>query len=53
MNIVFVIAVVVVAAIAIVLGLAATKPNVFRLARSAQIQGAPEAIAPWIVDFHK
>jgi hypothetical protein len=51
-NIFVVIVVVLVAAIAIVLGLASSKPDVFRLARSTQIKASPEAIAAWIVDFH-
>ena len=53
MNIALVAAVIVAAAIAVVLGLASTKADVFRLARSVQIKATPEAIGPWIVDFHK
>jgi hypothetical protein len=48
-----IIAIVIVAAIALVLVVASSKPNVFRLARSTMIKAPPEAIAPWIVDFHK
>ena len=53
MQIAAVIVGVIVVAIAVVLILAAGKPNVFRLARSIQIKAPPEAIAPYIADFHK
>ncbi len=53
MQIVAVIAAIIVVAIAIVLIVAAGKPNVFRLARSAQIKAPPEAITLYVVDFQK
>ena len=45
------IAIVIAAAIAIVLIYAATKPNTFRIARTAIIQAPPEAIFPLINDL--
>ena len=53
MQILAIIVAVIVVAVAIVLVLAAGKPNVFRLARSAQIKAPPEAIAAYVSDFHK
>lgn len=41
-----------VAAIAIILGLAATKPDTFTVQRSIAIKAAPEKIIPLISDFH-
>lgn len=41
-----------VAAIAIILGLAATKPDTFTVERSIAIKAAPEKIMPLISDFH-
>lgn len=48
-----VILVVVVAAVALVLGFAATKPSDFRVTRSAHIQAPPEKIYPLINDFQR
>ena len=45
-------AIVVVVAIAVVLGLAASKPDTFRVQRTTSIQAAPEKIFPLINDFH-
>jgi hypothetical protein len=53
MHILLIAALIVVAAIVIVLGLASTRPSVFRLARSTQIKAAPEAIYPHVADFHR
>ena len=39
--------------LAVVLTLAATKPNTFRVERSATINAAPEAIFPIVNDFHR
>jgi carbon monoxide dehydrogenase subunit G len=41
------------AVIVIVLVLAALKPDSFRIERSARIAATPEAIHPFIADFHK
>lgn len=46
------IAVVVAALIALVLVLAATKPDTFRVQRATSIGAPPEKIAPFISDFH-
>jgi hypothetical protein len=43
----------VVAGIAVVLGLAAGKPDHFKVERTASIQAPPEKIAPLIDDFHQ
>jgi Polyketide cyclase / dehydrase and lipid transport len=51
LKIVGIIALVVLAAIAVVLVLAATKPDTFRVERSASIQAPPEKIFPLINDF--
>lgn len=45
-------AVVVVILIAVVLGLATSKPNTFRVQRATSIQAPPEKIFPFISDFH-
>ncbi len=47
-----IIAAVIIALIAIVLILASTKPNTFRMQRSATISAAPDKIFPYINDFH-
>lgn len=47
------IAIAVLAAIAIVLALAATKPDNFRVERKIQIKAPPEKIAAAISDFHR
>lgn len=44
---------VIVAVIAVVLIVAATKPDTFRIARSTTVNAPPEAIYPMIVDFHR
>lgn len=44
---------VIVAAIAIVLVVAATKPDTFRVARTTTVNAPPEAIYPMIADFHR
>ena len=41
------------AAVVVLLGVASTKPNVFRLARSVTVLASPEVITPLIVDFQK
>jgi uncharacterized protein YndB with AHSA1/START domain len=46
------IVVVVLVLLAVVLGLAATKPDSFRTARSTSIDAPPEKILPLIADFH-
>jgi hypothetical protein len=53
MKILLIVAIVAVAAVAGVLLLAARKPDEFRVARSAKIDAAPEAILPYLVDFHR
>lgn len=35
------------------LGFAATKPNTFRIARTVEVQAAPERIFPLLNDFHR
>ena len=45
------VAVVIIILIAAVLGMAASKPNTFRVQRSASIQAAPEKIFPFLNDF--
>jgi len=47
------IALVLVALILVVLGIAAAKPNEFRVQRSARINAAPDRIYPNIADFHR
>ena len=47
------IAIVVVILLAIVLGLAAAKPDNFRVQRSASIKAPPEKIFPYLDDFHR
>ena len=47
------IAIVIVAALAILVILAATKPDTFRVERSATIKAPPEKIFPLIDDFHR
>jgi uncharacterized protein YndB with AHSA1/START domain len=47
-----IIAVTVVVLIAALLGVAATKPNAFRVQRAATIKASPERIFPFINDFH-
>jgi uncharacterized protein YndB with AHSA1/START domain len=44
---------VIVAAIAVALIVAATKPDTFRVARSTTVNAPPEAIYPMIADFHR
>jgi uncharacterized protein YndB with AHSA1/START domain len=48
-----IIAVVLAIAIAVVLILAATKPDTFRIRRAATVQASPERIFPLINDFHQ
>ena len=50
-NIVLIVVAVLVIAIGIVLAIAATKPDTFRVQRSASINAPPEKIFPHIVDF--
>jgi len=52
LEIVGIIVLVIVAAIAAVLIIAATRPDTFRIMRSATIQAPPERIFPLINDFH-
>jgi len=47
-----IVAYVVIALVAIILGLAATKPDAFQVQRSASIQAPPEKVSPLIDDFH-
>src|SRR5688572_1320615 len=47
------IAIVIVIALAVVLALAAMKPDSFRVERSATIKAPPEKIFPLIDDFHR
>ena len=44
---------IVIVALAAVLGFATTRPDVFRVERSASIKAAPEKIFPLIADFHQ
>ena len=53
MSILAIVGLVIVAAVVVLLSVAASKPSVFRLARSTTVKAPPEAITPWIVDFHK
>jgi hypothetical protein len=53
MHILLIVVVIVLVVIVGVLGLASTRPSVFRLARSAQIKAPPEAIYPHVADFHR
>lgn len=53
LEIVAIIALVLVAAIAVVLILAATKPNTFSVRRATTIEAPPEKIFPLINDFHQ
>jgi uncharacterized protein YndB with AHSA1/START domain len=53
MPILATVAVIVGAAIAGILGLAAAKPDVFRLTRSARIKAPPQAIYAYVADFHR
>jgi Polyketide cyclase / dehydrase and lipid transport len=52
-EIIAIIAIVLAVAIAVVLILAATKPDSFSVQRAASVKAAPEKIFPWINDFHK
>ena len=52
-EVVAIIAVVLAVAIAIVLILAATKPDTFSVQRAIGIRAPPEKIFPWINDFHQ
>jgi hypothetical protein len=52
-EIIAIIAVVLAAAIAIVLILAATKPNTFSIRRATMVNALPEKIFPLINDFHQ
>ena len=47
------IALVVVALLVVVLGIAAAKPNDFRVERTTRINAAPARIFPYIADFHR
>ena len=53
MSIAFIVLAAVAAVVVIVLILAAMKPDSFRIERSARIAATPEAIHPFIADFHK
>ncbi|MDB5461226.1 MAG: polyketide cyclase [Caulobacteraceae bacterium] len=53
MPILVIVAVVAGAAVVGVLGLAAAKPNVFRLTRSARIKAPPQAIYAYVADFRR
>ena len=53
LEILTIIAVVLAIAIAIVLGLAATKPDTFSVQRAAVVKAPPEKILPLINDFHQ
>jgi hypothetical protein len=52
LEIIAVIAVILAIAIALVLILAASKPDTFRVERAAVIEAAPDAIFPLVADFH-
>ena len=52
-KVISIIAGVLVAAIVVVLIVAATRPDTFRVERSARIKAAPEKIFPLIDDFHR
>ena len=47
------IALVVVALLVVVLGIAAAKPNDFRVERTTRINAAPARVFPYIADFHR
>src|ERR1700738_2625716 len=53
LEIIAIIAVVLAAAIAIVLILAATKPNTFSIRRATTVKAPPDKIFPLINDFHQ
>jgi Polyketide cyclase / dehydrase and lipid transport len=53
LEIVAIIAVILAVAVAIVLVLAATKPNTFRVTRAASIKAPAERLFPLINDFHR
>jgi hypothetical protein len=53
MAVLVTIAIVVIALVAIVLALAARRPNEFNVARTARIRATPERIYPHIADFHR
>jgi uncharacterized protein YndB with AHSA1/START domain len=53
LEVIITFAIVLALAIALVLILAAGKPQTFRVTRAAVIKAAPEAIFPMIVDFHE
>jgi hypothetical protein len=48
-----IVAVIVLIAVVVLLGLAATKPAVFRVARSARVKAPPQALYPRVADFHR
>jgi len=53
MHVLMIVLAVILVAVLVVLGLALTKPNVFRLARSARIKAPPEKVYPYVADFHR
>jgi hypothetical protein len=53
LEIIAIIAVVLAVAMAIILILAATKPNIFSIQRATMIKAPPEKIFPLINDFHQ
>jgi uncharacterized protein YndB with AHSA1/START domain len=52
-EIIAIIAVVLALAVAIVLILAATKPDSFSVQRATSVKAPPEKVFPWINDFHR
>jgi hypothetical protein len=53
MSLVSILLIVVGVAVLAVLGLAAAKPNTFRIVRLIRIKAPPEAVYPYVVDFHR
>jgi uncharacterized protein YndB with AHSA1/START domain len=52
-EIIAIVAIVLGVAVAIILILAATKPDTFSVERSTSVKAPPEKIFPWINDFHQ
>ncbi|MEI9890385.1 MAG: hypothetical protein WDN45_07015 [Caulobacteraceae bacterium] len=53
MHIAVSIAILVLILVGWVLCLVSIKPNIFRIARSVKIKAPPEALYPYVVDFHR
>jgi hypothetical protein len=53
MTILFIALALLLVALAIVILVASSKPDTFQVARSVAIQATPQAIGPWIANFHR